>query len=190
MNEPVKHLMIDIETLGTSGGAKILSVAATPFSNPWGVTIEKHEPFYEKINSKSYALNEGWYEDEGTVEWWAGQSEDARSEAFSGTREPESVMVELAAFITELNPATVWAKGFMDTTMLEWAFKKYGIKTPWHYRAPRCLRTVLKTFGSELDCGSHYLNEAGHVPHNPVHDNDYQIAQLEELFTYTRLVLE
>ncbi|CTQ45698.1 3'-5' exonuclease [Roseibium aggregatum] len=193
------HMMIDLETLGTVAGMKILSFAATPFFEGEGTRLEVGDPLYRRIDRDKYAkpvedrenfVNEDWQEDSRTLAWWDQQSEEARREAFSGTEAPETALVELAAFIRRHKPKTVWSKGFMDLSMLEYAFYKFGIECPWHYQAPRCLRTKLRTTGElGIEPGHDVRWSEDFVAHDPVWDNKLQIAELEDLYRFSDMVL-
>ena len=74
-----KHVMVDIETLGTACDAPILSIGAVAFDIESGEISSK---FYRAVDPSS-ALERG-RADGGTLRWWMGQSDSARKAAFSG----------------------------------------------------------------------------------------------------------
>ncbi len=73
---PMLHVMLDIETLGTRAGCKVLSIGAV-IMTPQGPGRE----FYTTV-SRDSQNRYGLVEDRETVEWWARQSPQARAAVF------------------------------------------------------------------------------------------------------------
>ena len=82
-------IMIDLETLGTTPGSVILSVAAVPFVRGPGSTRSRRRAnaFYAKISLKD-SLRRGFSVDADTLVWWMGQNRAAQDKAFSRKMEP------------------------------------------------------------------------------------------------------
>jgi len=131
-------LMIDIETLGTTPDATILTIAAQsfdPFSRGY---YDKH--YYARIDFESQANRTI---DDGTLNWWTSQPAESREEAFS-----EDNRIPLTQALDELgkliwHSKIVWINGVsFDTTILEHAYRENNMKHPWQYYMVRDCRTV------------------------------------------------
>jgi hypothetical protein len=132
------HLMIDIETLGTTPDALILTVAAQSF-DPVGNGYY-NQSYYARVDFDSQL--ERKIED-GTLQWWSTQNSEAREEAFTESdRKPlDQVLDELGKLIWQSN--SIWANGpTFDMTILEHAYKSYKKPLPWQYYRVRDARTV------------------------------------------------
>ena len=132
------HLMIDIETLGTTPDALILTVAAQSF-NPVGDGYY-NQSYYARVDFDSQLDRKI---EDGTLKWWATQNSMAREEAFSeDDRKPlEQVLDELGKLIWQ--SSAIWANGpTFDMTILEHAYKSYKKPLPWQYYRVRDARTV------------------------------------------------
>lgn len=130
--------MIDIETIGVSPGATILTIAAQSF-DPFG-TGYYPQHYYARISLES---QENRTIDESTVEWWATQSAEVREEAFAeDNRVPlDQALDELGRLIW--NSKFLWCQGpTFDCTILEHAYKSYNKPLPWKYYMVRDSRTV------------------------------------------------
>lgn len=78
----MKHMMLDLETMGNKSNSVILSVGAVMFDIETG---EIGEYFYERIEFQS-ALDVGLKINADTVEWWMKQSDEARAQLFEKPR--------------------------------------------------------------------------------------------------------
>lgn len=129
--------MIDIEGLSTEPNAIILTIAAQrfdPMSDGWF-----DNQFYARIDTESQPDR---HIDDGTIEWWTTQPH-AADEAFNpDNRIPLKDALEQLSKIV-WNCKLVWANGpTYDMTILENAFKSYGMHIPWQYFSVRDCRTV------------------------------------------------
>jgi hypothetical protein len=131
------HLMLDIETLGTTPDAHILTIAAQtfdPLQRDW-----LGESYYARVDFES---QENRCIEQGTLEWWATQGE-SQEEAFA-----EEDRIPLDQALTGLGrmiwqSKRIWANGSnFDMTILEHAYKSYGRALPWQYFHVRDARTV------------------------------------------------
>jgi DNA polymerase III epsilon subunit-like protein len=156
------HIMIDIETLGTTPGSAILSVGAVPFDER-GVQIE--EGRHWAIDPKSCAAA-GLTIDLDTVAWWMGQSDEARAAAFGMEgRHLNSVLNSLRDWFTYQKGEKVWCHGAtFDVPLLDAAYRATGIDAPWTFYNVRCTRTLYDLAGISPDRsqGVHHnaLNDA------------------------------
>lgn len=70
----MKHIMVDLETLGTRAGCAVLAIGAVEFSPD---TLVLGAEFYAVVSRYSCARR-GLFEDSETLSWWDDQSEAAR----------------------------------------------------------------------------------------------------------------
>lgn len=164
--------MIDIETLGKTTKAPVMSIGAVLF-NSGGM----YDRFYINLDV-AYQIDSGKRQTDGsTIKWWMEQ-EGAAKKVFSD----KSVVVGegIAAFMQfyegllktynlERKDLKVWGNGpTFDVTILESFFKDFGHPSPFHFRGIRDLRTF-KEFvydGSQTErVGTH---------HNALDDAEYQ----------------
>jgi hypothetical protein len=163
----MKHVMIDLETLGKTPGCAILSIGAVAF-NSEGI-IEGSE-FYHKISLQS-CLNLGMWIDPDTAQWWREQSDEAREEAFSGTTDLKASLFSFFEYMSIQGDVGVWSNGAdFDLPILTGAFKAARINTlPWGYNKTRCYRT-LKNLLPRIEV----QKPEGFVAHNALWDAKYQ----------------
>lgn len=161
------NIMIDIETMGTSTNAAILSIAAVKFAIETG---ETYDEFYETITLSScekLRLNI----EADTVIWWLSQSESAR----------RALMIQSKISITEalekltefIHPdSIIWANSpSFDLVILKNAYRKAGKEAPWKYWNERCVRTLVALHPSVKE--EFFANTEAH---NALTDCYYQIG--------------
>jgi len=134
------NLMCDLETTGTSPGCCILSIGLVPF-----LCDVPLDTFYETISHRS-SRDYGFTDSPETLSWWDKQKKETQAEAFSGTRDLKSVLESVAFYmqtLAEPKDIYLWGNGKdFDNVILAEAFKRLGIKQPWHYRNNRCYRDL------------------------------------------------
>ena len=138
LEKKVKHVMIDIETLGTSRKASILSIGACIF------TIEDGIGEVFEVNLKPDGRNV----DPDTVRWWLKQEKNAIDKLF----DPEPINHKdareaLTKFLEKNKPKKIWANGALfDLNILRDAYNEYP---PWRYSQEMCMRSV-RTLGDYI----------------------------------------
>lgn len=169
-----KHIMIDIETMGTQPGCAILSIAAVCFTVEEGIQPDQ---FYHQVNLKS-CLAVGLTLEVDTTLWWLKQQPEAHLVLHNNhlNHSLHHVLTELAIYIrrhTEGCPDTyrIWSNpSRFDMAILQKAYDCCGIDLPWHHK-------------HELDCRTlDYLRpavRAAHeyvgVKHHALHDAVNQV---------------
>lgn len=117
-----RHLMVDIETLGSRPGAVIASIGAVVFT-PSGVTSEF------ECNVQLEGQQElGLHIDVGTVKWWMQQSDAARQQTFS-RKGPSlfNALTDLALFASDEGVVDYWSHGAtFDLVLLNEAALRCG----------------------------------------------------------------
>lgn len=129
------HVMLDLETLGTTPGCAIISIGACVFSME-GIWRE----FYAVVD---LAKNTGSMSP-STVKWWMGQSLEARA-VF---QDPDAVPINVAlAAFDEFWRITgsrfLWGHGAgFDAPILEAAYVAIGQRAPFRFYDNRDTRTL------------------------------------------------
>lgn len=140
----MKHVMVDLETLGTNADAPIIAIGAVVFDDETG---ELSNEFYAKIDVES-AVAECGPIDPDTFKWWMQQSYEARTDAISGTTDFVDALTAFHQYVKGLDEAqyggiTVWGNGAsFDNSMLADAYKKSLGDVPWKFWNDRCYRTL------------------------------------------------
>ena len=140
------HVMFDLETLGTVPGCVGLSIGAVEFRPHTG---ELGDTFYVVIDVDS-SLDHFLTEDPDTVQWWLGQSEEARAvltEARSGNASSlPDAMNALNAWLAKLGPGSKirsWGNGAdFDNPILRVMYDAANVKPYAGSYGGRCYRTV------------------------------------------------
>lgn len=138
----MNKIMVDLETMGTSSNAAIVSIGAVEFDSS-GLGRE----FYRAIDLES-SIRMGGIVDASTVLWWMKQLNDARSSTFNtglSYQLPVSLL-ELSGWMAQLGTKSdieVWGNGAaFDNVILANAYKMCGLIQPWEFWGDRCYRTV------------------------------------------------
>jgi hypothetical protein len=149
-------VMLDLETLGSVPRCVILSIGAVAFDPTGFDASDMSQTFHAHIDVRS-SQSAGLMIDGATVMWWLGQSEEARQGLLTAeTGELRSVLERYAAWLGQVRPARIWAKGpSFDCAILAAAFRAVGMEAPWRYGDERCVRTVLDMAGMPSDIAAH-----------------------------------
>lgn len=173
------HIMVDLETLGTTPGGVILSLGAVQFDIETGKT---GSTFYKKI-ALADSLAAGLTVDAATLQWWMLQSEPAKKELFDGAEEIKNVMYDFADFVDQPDqPVYLWGNSArFDLGLLEAAYVKLRIPIPWKFRNERCLRTLVSL---APHIKQNFKWDSTLTAHNALHDCYQQIAYCCETWKY------
>ena len=171
-----RHIMIDLETMGTGPRSAIAAIGAVEFElcgMGLGATL------YRRVNLRS-AMEAGLVLDADTVLWWLGQSDAARAELTS----PDNVtlqhaLYDLAKMIAGPDgddcSTIVWANGTsFDFSILAEAYRAVKFQQPWKYWNERDYRTVRK-IGPPVEC------ERTGTHHNALDDACHQALHLQRV---------
>ncbi len=168
-------IMIDLETLGTTADAVIVSIGAVQFDMQAGQEAflsQNLDKFYVAIKIDSQS---GRHVSGSTLKWWMGQSEQARAVFSEQSISIETALIDLGDFIRSgAGSAHVWSNGAdFDLPMLAHAYEMYGVPLPWKPYAGRCYRTYKNLPGARAvtvpRMGEH---------HNALDDAIYQANHL------------
>lgn len=173
-----RHVMVDLETMGTAPGSALLSIGAVHF-DPAGPPLppladmpERHR-FYQAIDLADAAAS-GLTIDAGTVMWWLRQEAGARAALTESKPLPlRTVLRMLNGWIEnfchpvptgEPEPATLvlWGHGAaFDPVLLEATYRACGFTPPWSYKNIRDTRTLFALVGKpHIGNDHHALRDA------------------------------
>jgi hypothetical protein len=178
------HIMLDLETWGTTPGSDIRSIGAVVFdpSSPAGWIGGYNEGykdgigcFYIATDNPAGIWRNGAFEpmmntkrrkyflerDPATVKWWNEQSADAQA-AFANPVDLRDALWNFGAWLGNVNggeatnmsdsPLRIWANDpHFDVSILDAAYRVLWLPVPWHYRAPRSMRTAVELAGMTRD---------------------------------------
>jgi exodeoxyribonuclease VIII len=173
--------MIDIETMGTSNEAAIISIGAAKF-DPMsdGVT----DTFYVPVTLLS-SVAAGLKIDAKTVMWWMHPDRAAARESLLEIGAAVDLFSALDGFATWFGPDSLptWGNGAtFDNVIMRTAFQKAGIDCPWGYTHDRCYRT-LKGLAPDMTVP----REGTH--HNALDDAIHQATYMQRVASYLGLAL-
>lgn len=169
-----EDLMIDTETMGLPPDGALLSIGAVFFDLQ---TCTLGPTFSRTINLAT-AVRDGGTLNPGTIVWWLGQSDQARNVVrFSGV-DIRNALQDFTDFIAaNSSPKNVRPYGnssTFDLTIINSAYLRAGIKTPWEFWNERCFRTVRNMYPSV----EYNLDEKGELAHNALGDAIFQAQHL------------
>lgn len=134
----MNHVMIDLETLGTTADSVILSIGAVKFDLDSGSISD--DGFYSSISVDSN-LDSKRRVSEATLLWWLKQPAAAQQVFFEPKDHLEDALIRFSEFFDHDN-FTVWSNGAdFDIPMLTHAFGQFGLSLPWKFYNTRCFRT-------------------------------------------------
>lgn len=144
MNISKKHIMLDIETMGTGSNAVVVSISAIIFDMATG---ELGDTFEIGLDMKEQTLKGGEI-DQDTVNWWAKQSDEAKAELDRLDKKIVEVALErFNQWISDNFPAPskikLWGNGAtFDNVIVRNLFKRHDIKFVIPYYADKDVRTL------------------------------------------------
>jgi len=169
----MKHIMLDIETMGNGSNSAIISIGAVKFDINTGKT---GETFHVKVSLGS-SVSHGLNIDPSTVLWWMQQGEEARKKI----TEPGGVdlVTALSSFNSFCTPDyEIWGNSArFDLGILSDAYRKVGFSTPWDFRKERCVRTLV-SFKPEVKSNLVFEGTA----HDALDDCYHQIKYCTEIW--------
>jgi len=145
----MKHLMIDIETLGLEVGSVVLSLGAVVFEpyrqKPVYPTVTEFADslYFYRVFNRDSQIWQGKKISADTLCWWSGQGEAWRKLMSEPQEDVYLALTELSKFCTRIQPCAVWGHGAaFDLSHVENFYRSYQLDPPWHYRMQRDTRTL------------------------------------------------
>lgn len=136
------HIMLDLETLGTSPGSVITSIGAVRFVNTGWRSLLRRSTFQRTVDIQS-CIDAGLTVDADTIKWWMEQPDEARMQFQNTGQSLEGALRSLARWMDK--PDEIWGNGSdFDNSILASAYKTVGMPYPWKGLVHRCYRTIKK----------------------------------------------
>jgi DNA polymerase III epsilon subunit-like protein len=178
-NMSEKHVMIDLETLGTDQDAVVLSIGAVLFEPGSGSVIDKFHYGVDVSTVYGRSISSS------TVVWWLRQTDAAR-ESLIETLADGAAWCDALDYLADFVPkdAHVWGNGStFDVAILNHAYDQLGKRSPWSFRNVRDYRTIM-----------HIAKAAGFTPsrfdgiaHNALADAEHQTKQVIDVWAFLKL---
>ena len=167
-----KHVMIDIETMGSKPYSAIVSIAAVRFDLDTGKTGEE---FYVIVDLED-CVKCGLNMDPSTVLWWMKQSEEAKKELYKKGIPLKEALTKLSKFIDKEDQ--IWGNSpRFDQALLENAYQKCDMTIPWKFWNERDVRTLV-SFSPAVKVNHPVPADA----HNALADCHYQISYCTKIW--------
>lgn len=183
----MKHIMLDLETMGNGPTAAVVAIGACEF-DPRGDGVEA-EKFYAMASLES-AMGAGLTVDPSTILWWMQQDDIARKSTFGrdalslgeSLRRFNAWVYRLAPCAGQTAPSradvAVWGNGAtFDNVIIRSAFKAVGTEACWSFRNDKCYRTVTNLPGAEK-----VSFERSGTAHNALDDAITQALHLQKVY--------
>jgi hypothetical protein len=162
------RIMFDLETMSTAANAAITQIGAC--------ANDGREPFKATVTLHS-SMSAGLKVDGSTIMWWMQQSDEARASICDASQPLREALIAFSSWLGYQGKPVeceLWAyPAQFDVTILGEAYRALAMTQPWHYRAPRCLRTAVA-----LAPGVEKPTDVG-VKHDALVDAQYQMAWLD-----------
>ena len=173
-----KDCMIDLETMGDSSRAAIVSIGAVKFDLLGSGAIG--ETFYRNVDLLS-AMEAGLEVNARTMKWWGQQSKAARKALY----DPEPIhigeaLLELGSFYRGCK--RMWSHATFDAVVLASAYQAMGLDAPWHYRDTRDIRTLMFIWKQFRNGRTVEKPEREGTRHNALDDALYQARYVYEMY--------
>ena len=165
----MNDLMVDIETLGTTPDAAIISLGAVWF-----------DPRSDEMGAELYRVidpRQRRHIDPDTVLWWFGQPSGSNPFARRAAMHPlPDALEDLSVFIAQnTGPVRLWSQGAaFDGVLLEDAFRQHGRVAPWKFWDVRDTRTVYDMAGDD--------DRTALVAHHALEDAKAQARRVQRCF--------
>ena len=175
----IRHVVVDIETLGTQPGCVVTSIGAYGFN---GSDINAAPlRFLRNIDADDGVLH-GLVMDPSTVYWWMEQDPKARAAFQENAGTMKDVLWSFYQFYERnMNYASdgvvyTWCHANFDVPVLDFAFGAAGLPSPWSnggFRFVRDMRTIIDAARSDK-------NRNAGVPHRALDDAETEARDLEQ----------
>lgn len=167
-------VMLDLETLGTSPNAAIVSIGAVYFDiKNQGILDE----FYVVVDAQS-SIKSGGTVNFSTIKWWIDQSKEAK-EVFQeeDTIEISKALSNFSTWLKNIKKdINIWSNGAdFDIPILSSAYIAQNISIPWSFRDIRCFRTLASIYPDIK-----YVKPL--ISHNSLEDAKAQAIHLMKIF--------
>lgn len=137
----MKHIMLDLETMGTKPGSAITQIGAVDFD----LEGNMGGGFSVNISLRGNA-DCGLTFDPDTIGWWLDDDRaEARRSVFKGpSHDLKRGLQMFSKYVKDVKGQFMWGNGAtFDNVLLTCAYDKVPTDRPWHFRDDRDMRTVV-----------------------------------------------
>lgn len=199
MNLPIRHILVDLETLGThANNSVILSCAAIVFSFEEFKTFDDLVPKAIEVKfsvAEQVQIYNRILEPE-TVEFWKKQDEHLKKRYITPSKQDVGLIEGLEkiadyAYLNSYSPKNsyIWSRGIaFDIPKFENMFldreKRTGKKCPFNFWKARDSRTFIDILTGSTD-GKYevtYNSKTEFEKHNSLHDCCMEVARMLEIY--------
>lgn len=168
---PKTHVMVDLETLGTTADAVILSIGAVRFDID-AQDIDNAFYIVVSIDSQPDRRISG-----DTLAWWVDQSREAQAVFRGPSCSLKDALITFNTWLGDARDTHMWSNGAdFDLPMILHAMAQLGIEPTWKYYNHRCFRTFKNLpFVPVIE-----VSREG-APHHALHDAHHQARVLQEI---------
>ncbi|EFJ8790922.1 exonuclease [Escherichia coli] len=184
LNAFYTHLMVDMETMGNSPDAPIVSIGAVFFDPSTGNTGAE---FYRVVSLES-SMSFGMKPDAPTIQWWLKQSSEARSailvDEAMGLRESLELLADFIAENAANGSHTVqlWGNGCsFDNVILRRAYALTETPFAVPFRNDRDVRTMVE-LGKSVGINPRYDIPFEGDMHNALSDARHQVKYVSAIW--------
>ena len=184
LNAFYTHLMIDMETMGNSPDAPIVSIGAVFFDPSTGNTGAE---FYQVVSLES-SMSFGMKPDASTIQWWLKQSSEARSailvDEAMGLRETLELLADFIAENAANGSHTVqlWGNGCsFDNVILRRAYALTETPFAVPFRNDRDVRTMVE-LGKSVGINPRFDIPFEGDMHNALSDARHQVKYVSAIW--------
>jgi hypothetical protein len=139
----VKHIMLDLETMGVEPGAPVVAIGAVRFEMNDDSPIVDF--FHQAISLKS-CMEYGMIPEADAITWWLTSPEIApEARSMFRLEAGMDIVPALSGFSNWYceEPCRLWGNSAaFDCGLLAAAYQAAGMKKPWAFGQERCYRTV------------------------------------------------
>lgn len=135
------EIMVDLETMGTSPCAPVISIGAVSFTD-----TAINATFKRNVALRS-TLDAGAVPDAGAIEFWLKQPKNVIDLWLEDSKPLIDALADFSRWFKECHGDGLWGNGAtFDNVILRNAYKSVNMVPPWHYRQDMCYRTVKALF--------------------------------------------
>lgn len=138
----MKHIMLDLATLGTNSKSVIVAIGAVAFD----FESDFQETWYSTVPD--------------TVSWWSQQSDQAREIFKNPSNDLKSALNLFSAWVKEVDPVGVWGNGVdFDNVIIMNSYVACGMKMPYRYSKKSLLQDSTRLVSDRGSCTTRYSSQ-------------------------------
>ena len=177
----IKHVMLDLETLGKTSNAVMLSIGAAHFNLYTG---EIYSTFERQIHPQS-SIDAGCEVDGDTIYWWMNQDREAQKQMQKDPTSLGQALYEFRQWFDKIGSEDtyIWCTApDFDMPILRNAYLKLRQQPPFKYNCVRDVRTMRSLARDTYEYYRDHPERSG-IEHTSLADCLFQIDYLCDIAT-------